>query len=166
MTFYDVVCRCACEGVSTEGVIFFTNVVSDLARKNISCGNIILMKEGLVVPQELFFSDGEIVCVKEDIPLIDEIDEEPYERAERLFFEFYNSIPSKEVVKSHFNAKNLVNLSFRQIINNNCRNKANAALEAYIICASLKKLFVWNDKKWFWQSSAYPNFILFKEWIM
>lgn len=141
----------------------------DLESRTITNGNIIIMKNGEMVVDEVRTSDGRTYVLK-DKPLI-ELDEQKntYDTLEELYHQYKYSVPNKNnrYLPTVFKAIPDEELSFEQMINNMQRNEANYRLSAFIMFASiLGKLPWYNRGHWYWQSQNDKDLILYRKWVI
>lgn len=124
----------------------------DLKKKTLKIGKKVMIDNGQY--------DGELIG---DLPC------NPWEMAERLFYNYYVSMPSQwaERKKSYFKAKEYEDMNEFELAAGEPRLIAQAKLEGFILCTILAKLLTWNDLfgSWFWKSAKYPQFVLLKEWF-
>ena len=142
----------------------------DFTNKSIYNGKYFIMKEGVVVRDEIILSNGNKYIIK-DLPLIDEslIEEDCFSTVEQLYANYKRSVPNKSdlYLKSVFKALPDTELDFDDMLNNMPRNEAKYRLEAFILFGSLLGIFYWeNDKHWYWQSKNDRDCIIYKEWII
>lgn len=131
---------------------------------NGACYKIDLVNKSLRVGKEVLIDEGNF-----DGDLIGDLPCNPWEMAERLYNNFYNSRPgvwSKHDGK-YFKAKPGDEMDFIELAKGEPRHIARAKLEGFILCAVLSGLLKWNPRfgTWFWQSPKHENFVLLKAWF-
>ncbi len=93
-----------------------------------------------------------------------------WEYIEELYSIYKCSIPSLEeskIKKPYFKALSIDELSGKALMQGVPRDEARENLELAILIGSLNGSLKWeDDKKWFWQSKADPDFIILKNWII
>lgn len=101
--------------------------------------------------------------------LIGDLPCDPWEMAEKLFFNFYHSKPSawSDKKRSYFAAKSVQEMDEFELAAGESRLVAQAKLEGFILCAVLAGYLKWNSLygNWFWKSCKYPEFVLLKNWF-
>lgn len=91
---------------------------------------------------------------------------------EELYKQYKYSNPSKESEsfrdKTYFKALPENELTMEQRVTEKPRNQARAALEAFILCASLAGYLVWDDEimggHWYYQGKD-KDLVIMREWI-
>lgn len=91
----------------------------------------------------------------------------PWDIVESLYALYKRSAPTAHHNgnKPYFKADSVEDLTDNEIAFNFDRNLCQAALEGYILLASLSGWLVWqNDSHWFWQGTD-KELVVLKEWI-
>lgn len=90
--------------------------------------------------------------------------------AENLYHRYYNSLPSER--NDHKRLRYFLALDERELTDNDVlygesREVAQAELEIFILLRLMDGSLTWHNEwgKWYWQSSAYPTFIILRQWI-
>ena len=127
----------------------------NLAKRNMKVGNEYLIKEGMC-------DQGRIVYNR---LLISE-----KERIEQLYKIFKYSCPSErsDILRGYFKAYTADELSDAEMVLGGNREFCRAALEGYILCASLMGDLKWSDlteKTYYWQSEKDKDLVILREWI-
>lgn len=128
----------------------------DLKNKSLKIGNKNYIKNGeVLIEDELFDSDLLIKL------------QDPWNKASELYNQYKHSIPTSHYKdNSCFKALKYEELSSEELAYGLYRNYAQAALEGFILLASIKGLLKWqNDKHWFWQDENDKDFIILKEYV-
>ena len=103
--------------------------------------------------------------------LIDESDVgngNPWDILDTLYLSFKRSVPSERHngSKPYFKCDSVEDLTDNEIAFNEPRSKAQFALEAYVLFASVSgKLKMENENHWFYQSKVFPEMVCLREWI-
>ena len=95
-----------------------------------------------------------------------------FEIIENLYHKYKYSIPSERSEKyrqrEYFRALKPDEMTDEQLVTGEDRNYARAALEAFILCASLAGYLTWDDEQmgnhWFYQGKD-KDLIILKKWI-
>lgn len=95
-----------------------------------------------------------------------------FEIIENLYQKYKYSIPSEKSEKrrdhAYFKALKPDEMTDEQLISGTDREYARAALEAFILCASLERYLTWDDEQmgnhWFYQGKD-KDLIILKKWI-
>ena len=105
---------------------------------------------------------------KDDLIYLGIYESEPWKILEELYARYKTSAPSARYYgnKPYFKADKDIELSDADIAFNSPRNYAQAALEGYVLLASMNGDLQWqNESNWFWQSKLYKEMIILKEWM-
>lgn len=142
------------------------SLVFDFHSQSIHSGKYYIMRQGQLMRSTIFLSDGS--CYNVDPNLLIDQEERPYEIIEKLYSEYYNSIPSMEesYASSYFKAISSKKITLEQMNKGIARTEARYALEGYIllsvVCGNLK----WkNHEHFYWFSRKQKGLILFRSWI-
>ena len=138
----------------------------DLKRKTVSNGNIVIIKNGKVILDELKLTDGRVYTGLQSMELIHKSDDF-YEELEAIYEQYYSSIPSQKAQfsKNNFVAKDLDHLSLHEMINGIPRIEAQYRLEAFVLLQAIMCQIPWSDERHFyWQSKKNKQLIIYKEW--
>lgn len=141
-------------------LLFFNHIT-----KSISNGQIILVKNGNIIPQKIKLSNGVCFDLEDNWGLNDE---EFYSGLEKRFEKFFLSTPSKSerFVRSIFQPKPIKDYTYADVINaTNNRAIARYELEWFLMYHSVNGNISWNDKHWFWQSEKCTKLVLLKKYI-
>ena len=128
----------------------------DLKNKSLKIGNKNYIKNGeVLIEDELFDSDLLIKL------------QDSWNKTSELYNQYKHSIPTSHYKdNSYFKALKYEELSSEELAYGLYRNYAQAALEGFILLASIKGLLKWqNDKHWFWQDENDKDFIILKEYV-
>lgn len=128
----------------------------DLKNKSLKIGNRNYIKSGNVLTSDdLFDNDFLMEC------------ESPWDKASELYQQYKHSIPTSHYKdNSYFKALKYEELTSDELAYGLYRNYARAALEGFILLASISELLKWqNDKHWFWQDKNDKDFIILKEYV-
>ena len=139
----------------------------DLKNKTVSNGNTVIIKNGKVVLDELKLTDGREYTGLSNMELIHKTDDF-YEELEAIYEQYYSSVPSQnaQFSKTNFVAKDLDNLSLRELVNGISRIEAQYRLEAFVLLKAMTNQISWaNERNFYWQSSKNKKLIIYKEWI-
>lgn len=139
----------------------------DLKNKTISNGNTVIIKNGKVIVDSLKLTDGREYTGLKDMEFIHKTDDF-YEELEAIYEQYYSSVPSQNVQfsKNNFVAKDLDNLSLRELVNGMPRIEAQYRLEAFVLLQAMLNQIPWEDEHHFyWQSTKNKKLIIYKEWI-
>lgn len=141
-----------------------SNIVFDLKNKSAKAGPYYLIREGKLVKKKIFLTNGEKFDLA-GLPLIEPC-EEPYKEIERLFVQYYNSVPStKEVSKGYFACKNPDKMTIEELTEGIPRCQARYELEAFIMLSAICGYIPWeNEKHFYWYSKEQRELVLFREW--
>lgn len=122
----------------------------DLEQKTVKDGNIYLIYKGQ--PQNGYVLDDTIIT---------------FEYLETLYNVYKHSVPnSKTCKKCYFKALSYDELSTKDLITGENREKSKEKLELAVITGVLNKSLVWPDEtKWFLQSENDKDFVILKKWI-
>lgn len=128
----------------------------DLKNKSLKIGNKNYIKNGEVLIEDELF-DSDLLMKLQD----------PWNKASELYNRYKHSIPTSHYKdNSYFKALKYEELSSEELAYGLYRNYAQAALEGFILLASIKGLLKWqNDKHWFWQDENNKDFIILKEYV-
>lgn len=128
----------------------------DLKNKSLKIGNKNYIKNGEVLIEDELF-DSDLLMKLQD----------PWNKASELYNQYKHSIPTSHYKdNSYFKALKYEELSSEELAYGLYRNYAQAALEGFILLASIKGLLKWqNDKHWFWQDENDKDFIILKEYV-
>lgn len=142
------------------------SLVFDFHSQSIHSGKYYIMCQGQLMRSTILLSDGS--CYNADPNLLIDKYERPYEMIEKLYSEYYNSIPSMEesYASSYFKAISSKKITLEQMNKGIARTEARYALEGYIllsvVCGNLK----WkNHEHFYWFSRKQKGLILFRSWI-
>ena len=91
----------------------------------------------------------------------------PWTWVERFYLMYKTSVPSEHSnTTSYFRAKSVDDLTQAELTCNPNRDFMQAALEGYILLASLQGWLQWEFKNnWFWQCPVDKNLVVMKNWI-
>lgn len=125
----------------------------DLKNKTLKIGKEVVIDEGRY--------EGELIG---DLPC------DPWEMADKLFDNYYNSRSSAwsdKQTSKYFKAKDSGEMDFTELVVGEPRLVAKAKLEGYILCAVLAGYLKWNPMfgNWFWKSPVHNDFVLLREWF-
>ena len=128
----------------------------DLKNKSLKIGNKNYIKNGEVLIEDKLF-DSDLLMKLQD----------PWNKTSELYNQYKYSIPTSHYKdNSYFKALKYEELSSEELAYGLYRNYAQAALEGFILLASIKGLLKWqNDKHWFWQDENDKDFIILKEYV-
>lgn len=128
----------------------------DLKNKSLKIGNKNYIKNGEVLIEDELF-DSDLLMKLQD----------PWNKASELYNQYKHSIPTSHYKdNSYFKALKYEELSSEELAYGLYRNYAQAALEGFILLASIKGLLKWqNNKHWFWQDENDKDFIILKEYV-
>ena len=128
----------------------------DLKNKSLKIGNKNYIKNGEVLIEDELF-DSDLLMKLQD----------PWNKTSELYNQYKHSIPTSYYKdNSYFKALKYEELSSEELAYGLYRNYAQAALEGFILLASIKGLLKWqNDKHWFWQDENDKDFIILKEYV-
>lgn len=128
----------------------------DLKNKSLKIGNKNYIKNGEVLIEDELF-DSDLLMKLQD----------PWNKTSELYNQYKHSIPTSHYKdNSYFKALKYEELSSEELAYGLYRNYAQAALEGFILLASIKGLLKWqNDKHWFWQDENDKDFIILKEYV-
>lgn len=128
----------------------------DLKNKSLKIGNKNYIKNGEVLIEDKLF-DSDLLMKLQD----------PWNKTSELYNQYKHSIPTSHYKdNSYFKALKYEELSSEELAYGLYRNYAQAALEGFILLASIKGLLKWqNDKHWFWQDENDKDFIILKEYV-
>ena len=128
----------------------------DLKNKSLKIGNKNYIKNGEVLIEDELF-DSDLLMKLQD----------PWNKTSELYNQYKHSIPTSHYKdNSYFKALKYEELSSEELAYRLYRNYAQAALEGFILLASIKGLLKWqNDKHWFWQDENDKDFIILKEYV-
>lgn len=168
MTIYDVLIElskvhCRFKGKHTG---YADLLKFDLAKKTVSNGNTIIIKDGKVVIDEIKLTDGREFTGLQNMELIHS-DSDFYEELESLYEQYYASVPNQysQFSRNNFIAKDLDHLSMRELVNGLSRVEAQYRLEAFVLLSAINGEIPWeNEKHFFWQSKQNKNLIFYREW--
>ena len=128
----------------------------DLKNKSLKIGNKNYIKNGEVLIEDELF-DSDLLMKLQD----------SWNKTSELYNQYKHSIPTSHYKdNSYFKALKYEELSSEELAYGLYRNYAQAALEGFILLASIKGLLKWqNDKHWFWQDENDKDFIILKEYV-
>jgi len=86
------------------------------------------------------------------------------EKLLELFRNYKYSVPSTRSNSKYFFALDELNLSTKQLAENESRYVARAKLEIYVLGLIINQKWDFGDK-WYWQSKEEPKLTLFKKWF-
>lgn len=92
--------------------------------------------------------------------------------AEEFYWQYLHSVPSarsEAKYRRYFRALPEYKLSEEDMLYGQHRDITQLRLELFILISILQGALVWEEfaiRKWFWQSSNYPSFIILKQWIV
>ena len=139
----------------------------DLKNKTISNGNTVIIKNGKVIVDEIKLTDGREYVGLADMELIHKCDDF-YGELESLYEQYYSSVPNKhtQFSRNNFYAKDVDNLSMRELVRGLPRIEAQYRLEAFVLLHALSSNIQWEcEEHFYWQSNKNKNLIIYKEWV-
>ena len=168
MTVYDVLVElskshCRFKGKRTG---YADLLKFDLKNKTVSNGNIVIIKNGKVVLDELKLSDGREYTGLKSMELIHKSDDF-YEELETIYEQYYSSVPSQntQFSKNNFVAKDINHLSLHEMIDGIPRIEAQYRLEAFVLLNAACGQIPWaNEHHFYWQSNNNKQLIIYSEW--
>lgn len=169
--FYEGFCRIVQENWNLKNTETGKNlgypekIKVDLKKKHLIYNNTYIIKDGEIRLNYLYNSDsGEEIRWDK---LLDLQGNNFFEKAERLYKEYYYSTPSERDEKvGIFRAKHLDELTLKEMIEGKSRTMARIELEVFVLLGGLTKSYEWKkENKFFWQSKIYPSFIIKKEYL-
>ena len=168
MTLYEVIIElskhhCRFKGKHTG---YADLLKFDLKNKTISNGNIVIIKNGKVMIDELCLTDGREYKNLQSLELIHTSDDF-YKELESIYEQYYSSVPNQksQFSRNNFVAKDLDNLSLQEMINGIPRIEAQYRLEAFVLLQAILNQIPWeNEHHFYWQSKQNPKLIIYKEW--
>lgn len=122
-----------------------------------------LKKRSIMVGGEYVVKDGR--C-DDNIPSMTM--EECVAELNRLYEEYYNSVPSERSenkYRRYFSAKPLEELTDEDMWCNKRRDVCQAALETFLCLSLINGSFHIDDEKYFWQSEQHPSFVILRDFI-
>lgn len=128
----------------------------DLKSKSLKIGNINYIKnKDVLTNDDLFDNDFLMEC------------KSPWDKASELYQQYKHSIPTLHYKdNSYFKALKYEELTSDELAYGLYRNYAQAALEGFILLASINELLKWpNEEHWFWQDKNDKDFIILKEYV-
>lgn len=147
----------------------------NLDKKTIKNGKTILIKEGVISEEEIILRNGVKFTLNEPLIQSDDLRDlgiedclkNPYLVVEKLYQNYKYSVPSEhsQFSRQNFYAVKSDELSFKQLLNNMPRIKAQYMLETYIMFASIMKCFLWENDKHFFRIMNDNDLILYKSWV-
>lgn len=87
----------------------------------------------------------------------------PVEELERLYEEYYASLPSGKDNSKFFYALPVDELTTEQMVIGERRSEAKKKLECFVFCLC-RQMDPWF-KGWFWKSKQNPNLVVLKDWF-
>lgn len=133
------------------------NLLFDLKTKEIkSKGMCILGKEELLLDTEEKISlPTELLSAEEK--------QNPWQKLQELYDQFYVSVPWGRSKRSYFLPKKSDELTEKELSRGVSRNEARTKLEAYILLGALEGIFKWPDEShWFWKGNN--SLVVCREW--
>ncbi len=127
--------------------------------------NIDLKNKCLKIGKHKIISEGKF---NENIELISNRNDAPWEILRELYREFKHSSPVKRKLGNnpYFKALPYEELEEYDLAFGTNRNLAQAKLEGYILLASMQGILTWrNPEQWFWRDNEDKDFIILKDWI-
>lgn len=169
MTIYEVLVELAANHCKFKGkhTGYADLLKFDLTNKTVSNGNTVIIKNGEVVVDEIKLTDGREYAGLANMELIHKC-EDFYEELETLYEQYYTSVPNKQTQfsRNNFHAKDVDNLSMKELIRGLPRVEAQYRLEAFVLLHALSTDIPWqHEEHFYWQSSKNKNLIIYKEWV-
>ena len=134
------------------------NLLFDLKTKEIkSKGMCILGKEELLLDTEEKISlPTELLSAEEK--------QNPWQKLQELYDQFYVSAPWGHSKRSYFLPKKSDELTEKELSKGISRNEARTKLEAYILLGAIESIFKWPDEShWFWKGKN--GLVVYREWM-
>ena len=137
----------------------------DLKNKNLWLGTRQVISEG-----EVLIDEDELICEHDlaNVPdLCFDLKEDPWKVVSKMYEVFKHSVPNKNWKDNgYFRALDADALTVGELAYNLDRKFTQAALEGYILLATLKGWLVWeDDNHWFWQDLNNPECVVLREWV-
>ena len=157
MSLYKTLCRLSETPRKIIGGGMTDNLLFDLKTKEIkSKGMCILGKE------ELLLSTEEKISLPTEL-LSAEEKQNPWQKLQELYDQFYVSVPWGHSKRSFFLPKKSDELTEKELSRGVSRNEARTKLEAYILLGALEGIFTWPDEShWFWKGNN--GLVVYREW--
>ena len=130
-----------------------------------------LEKRTMKVGKEVIIDGGEYDTSKELCFIGAHSLQEVLHDIEALYARYKYSLPSERSDnkrRKYFKALSADELTDEQLITGLPREVTQYALEAFVLCATIKGVLVWGEElhdKWFWQSKADPDLVILKSWV-
>ena len=139
----------------------------DLTNKTVSNGNTVIIKNGGLAVDKIELADGRTYVDLTDMELIHKCDDF-YGELEALYEQYYASVPNRQTSfsRNNFYAKDVDNLSMKELVRSLPRIEAQYRLEAFVLLQALSADVPWkHEEHFYWQSSKNKNLIIYKEWV-
>ena len=158
MSLYETLCKLSENPRKIIGGGMTDNLLFNLETKEIkSRGLCVLVKEELLLD-----TDEKIFLPKE--LLSEEEKQNPWQKLQKLYNQFYVSVPWGHSKRSYFLPKKSDELTEKELSRGVFRNEARTKLEAYILLGALEGIFKWpNESHWFWKGNN--GLVVYKEWM-